>query len=219
MPTPNERDWEVVHGMVRKVRLHFGDLDILADAIAAYREKIIASEREAAADRAKVLREALGMAIHVAVNFGRDHPARDDMLAGPTKIYHDSAAILDGQSAKLHSNIIPFIEAMHCAEGRPIIAERFADNGEHSHWIMIDPKTGDVLAAETGEEPATPLQEARDRGNYPNGFSDKQKELWDLFDELGDDALAMKIVDMFYLRKYGKTFDEYRAALAAKGKE
>jgi hypothetical protein len=35
---------------------------------------------------------------------------------------------------------------------RPIVCEAFADNGEHSHWRLIDPKTGKLLWSELPEE-------------------------------------------------------------------
>lgn len=37
-----------------------------------------------------ILREALGQAIHVAVNYGRNHPAKDDLLANAVKVYHET---------------------------------------------------------------------------------------------------------------------------------
>jgi hypothetical protein len=110
------------------------DYKIPPSALTTYREEIIASEREAAAERIRLLREALGWAIHTAVNFGRDHPARDDMLAGPTKIYNDSAVILDGQSAS------PKDICKRCD---------FYEGCEHEFLHT---------------KPITPLQEARDRG-------------------------------------------------------
>lgn len=36
--------------------------------------------------------------------------------------------------------------------GQPIVAEAFADNGAHSHWYLIDAKTGDKLWSEDPEE-------------------------------------------------------------------
>ena len=35
---------------------------------------------------------------------------------------------------------------------KPIVSEAFADNGEHSHWRLIDPETGKLLWSEFPEE-------------------------------------------------------------------
>ncbi len=35
---------------------------------------------------------------------------------------------------------------------KPIIVEQFADNGEFSHWHLIDPKTGNVMWSSFPEE-------------------------------------------------------------------
>lgn len=35
---------------------------------------------------------------------------------------------------------------------KPIIVERFSDNGEHSHWALIDSKTGELIWSEAPEE-------------------------------------------------------------------
>lgn len=37
---------------------------------------------------------------------------------------------------------------------KPIITEKFADNGEHSHWELINPNTGDVLWSEEKFNPS-----------------------------------------------------------------
>lgn len=34
----------------------------------------------------------------------------------------------------------------------PVLSEAFADNGEHSHWRLIDANTGDLLWTEAPEE-------------------------------------------------------------------
>lgn len=31
---------------------------------------------------------------------------------------------------------------------KPEIIEKFTDNGEHSHWILIDSNTGEILWSE-----------------------------------------------------------------------
>jgi hypothetical protein len=35
---------------------------------------------------------------------------------------------------------------------KPIVSEAFADNGEHSHWRLINPETGELLWTECPEE-------------------------------------------------------------------
>jgi len=35
---------------------------------------------------------------------------------------------------------------------KPVVSEAFADNGEHSHWRLIDPETGKLLWSEFLEE-------------------------------------------------------------------
>lgn len=37
---------------------------------------------------------------------------------------------------------------------KPVLTEAFADNGEHSHWRLIDPNTGDLLWTEDPKEDA-----------------------------------------------------------------
>lgn len=37
-------------------------------------------------------------------------------------------------------------------EKKPIIVEQYADNGEFSHWHLIDPQTGEVLWSSFPEE-------------------------------------------------------------------
>lgn len=38
---------------------------------------------------------------------------------------------------------------------KPVVVERFADNGAHSHWELIDADTGAVLWAEAVQKPAS----------------------------------------------------------------
>lgn len=37
---------------------------------------------------------------------------------------------------------------------KPIVIEKFADNGEHSHWELINPNTGEVLWIEEKFNPS-----------------------------------------------------------------
>jgi hypothetical protein len=38
----------------------------------------------------------------------------------------------------------------------PIVIEKFADNGEHSHWQLIDSDTGDILWSEDDDDIVLP---------------------------------------------------------------
>lgn len=44
------------------------------------------------------------------------------------------------------------IQSTPAPDGQPILAEAFADNGAHSHWYLIDPKTGAKVWSEDPEE-------------------------------------------------------------------
>lgn len=35
---------------------------------------------------------------------------------------------------------------------KPVIVEKFADNGEHSHWSLVDCETGELLWSQAPEE-------------------------------------------------------------------
>ena len=41
----------------------------------------------------------------------------------------------------------------------PIVVEKFADDGEHSHWDMVDPESGDVLCSYPTEDDFPTYQE------------------------------------------------------------
>lgn len=38
-------------------------------------------------------------------------------------------------------------------QNKPVVVERFADNGEHSHWEVIAPKNGEILWTEFNDKP------------------------------------------------------------------
>jgi hypothetical protein len=40
-------------------------------------------------------------------------------------------------------------------ETKPIVVEAFTDNGQHSHWRLIDPETGYIIWTEDPEEDYT----------------------------------------------------------------
>ncbi|MFA5266161.1 MAG: hypothetical protein WC378_20245 [Opitutaceae bacterium] len=44
------------------------------------------------------------------------------------------------------------LQSSPAPDGQPILAEAFADNGAHSHWYLIDPKTGAKVWSEDPEE-------------------------------------------------------------------
>lgn len=44
------------------------------------------------------------------------------------------------------------LQSSTAPDGQPILAEAFADNGAHSHWYLIDPKTGAKVWSEDPEE-------------------------------------------------------------------
>lgn len=46
------------------------------------------------------------------------------------------------------------LEAAKIITSKPVLTEAFADNGEHSHWRLIDPDTGDLLWTEDPKEDA-----------------------------------------------------------------
>lgn len=57
---------------------------------------------------------------------------------------------------------------MQPQESKPIVNEVFADNGEHSHWELIDPRNGKILWV--GDEPTPPVS------GEPGGLQD---EIWE----------------------------------------
>jgi hypothetical protein len=157
MPTPNEQD-EEVYALLLSNKGRCADL-------ATYREEIIASEREAAADRLEALRPTalrLGGYDVIAIDSGK-------------------TAVLSGQSASPPIGYISFDEIRGVAEyfnksGRHVLAKELRDitygkpQPESSaspcygcKWVQRD--TCESPDECTKENPATPLQEARDREN------------------------------------------------------
>ena len=68
----------------------------------------------------------------------------------------------------------------------PMIKEYFADNGEHSHYSVIDSKTGeqlDIVDPETGEKLSVKKKEYKD-----HEFCKSVKCLWRRFSECDVDA-------------------------------
>ncbi len=47
--------------------------------------------------------------------------------------------------------------------GKPIVVERFACNGEHSHWEVIEPIDGAILWSGEDHHPATDWDALRDK--------------------------------------------------------
>lgn len=48
--------------------------------------------------------------------------------------------------------VVQRLQSSTAPDGQPILAEAFADNGAHSHWYLIDPKTGAKVWSEDPEE-------------------------------------------------------------------
>jgi hypothetical protein len=42
---------------------------------------------------------------------------------------------------------------------KPTIVEKFADNGEHSHWELINSETSETLWIEDNRDPLKPIEE------------------------------------------------------------
>ncbi len=51
---------------------------------------------------------------------------------------------------------------------KPIIVEQFSDNGEFSHWHLIEPKTGIVLWSSFPEETVAQGQEINPTFSFPD---------------------------------------------------
>ena len=75
---------------------------------------------------------------------------------------------------------------------RPTIVERFADNGDHSHYALIDTETGELLWSEAPEEEIQELIDKSPTGSCMNIISEEGlSELYriaynDGFDHVGD---------------------------------
>jgi hypothetical protein len=139
MPTPNEQD-EEVYALLLSNKGRCKDL-------ATYREEIIASEREAAADRLEALRPTalrLGGYDVIAIDSGK-------------------TAVLSGQSASPNDGWDILYEKVCDAVDK--MKER--DWSEGTALMLID-EIRQIFEIDT--KPATPLQEARDRGATDEGY-------------------------------------------------
>jgi hypothetical protein len=147
MPTPNER--EIYLGSWCRTKAGSA---ALADLIAQYRESIIASEREAAADRWELL-------IYWAFPWGKYTLAELRARASEEQlkeIAEGRAVILSGQSASPKESSESIKTCETCASldaGCPGADKPCAD-----YWDINS-------AFPSPTKPATPLQEARDREN------------------------------------------------------
>jgi hypothetical protein len=209
MPTPNEQDKKLVDD-IRDNSPAGGypengwEFDLaLGDAwsrVAAYRESIIASEREAAADRAEAWGRSTGW-----IN---PNQAGDSEVAASLR-----AAILDGQSTgyKEAPGIDP--DAYRAAIARAEAAEKTADIANESARMAQD-RVQRLIDA-------TPLQEARDRGERIEKALDslltmiEKAEHKEIFGEehFGSDEQITINGD-----SYSLITAKARAALAAEGK-
>lgn len=69
-----------------------------------------------------------------------------------TRIPRRAAMLLAEEIAKASKEKAQRLQSSPAPDGQPIVAEAFADNGAHSHWYLIDAKTGDKLWSEDPEE-------------------------------------------------------------------
>jgi hypothetical protein len=230
MPTPNEQD-EEVYALLLSNKGRCADL-------ATYREEIIASEREAAADRLEALRPTalrLGGYDVIAIDSGK-------------------TAVLSGQSAspkeELHSpgEVVIYASGDPCPRcGTPL--GRVGLNSDNWHIVCPhcpadfgdangpdgkahnDGMSPEVITyyeqAEKDEypEPVTPLQEARDRGNEDHWLEELLARSTSVIGGLKIKALMLeqqyeelrKRVDPYPANLIAQHY-EARAALAAEGK-
>jgi hypothetical protein len=151
----------------------------LADLIAQYRESIIASERGAAADRLEALRK-------VSIDI---HRVLDGHIVDFHRVARDIAAILSGQSASPKRNL----------------SEALADI-RREFGLIFDAINVDEFMRELRGEPATPLQEARDRGERLEALVSERVALYE-----GTTEEELEMLGLGWVVRA-------RAALAAEGK-
>jgi hypothetical protein len=213
MPTPNENDADLFHYIrpyqpigsgVRVVEAPSANECI--DNIATYRESIIASERGAAADRWELL-------IYWAFPWGKYTLAELHARASEEQlkeIAEGRTAILSGQSASPNEQGI-----LHEARGLLEEALRVCESGNTMRDFPLRIRKWFNKAALIPRQPATPLQEARDRGelreplrwftgemekkltenDYKTQWPDMtNKELLDLWDNQGP-LLVAKVIE------------------------
>jgi hypothetical protein len=213
MPTPNER--EIYLGSWCRTKAGSA---ALADLIAQYRESIIASEREAAADRWELL-------IYWAFPWGKYTLAELRVRASEEQlkeIAEGRAAILDGRSASPKESSEPLTQMCDLGAGGivevPTLAGIKAKQTERGYvnkqgvWI---------------DEPATPLQEAQDRGDTDPMLSLEYQSIRSDYVEMRTRAERLRealvrirdgsLGDGFIVSAT-KLADIARAALAAEGK-
>lgn len=77
---------------------------------------------------------------------------------------------------------------------KPIVIEKFADNGEHSHWELIDPDTGIMLWSENSNV---------DEIIEIEGYRFRRGDIYDIYDCERDKQIFFNRKAGFIVRTYG----------------
>lgn len=77
---------------------------------------------------------------------------------------------------------------------KPIVIEKFADNGEHSHWELIDPDTGTVLWSEDSNV---------DEIIEIEGYKFRRGDIYDIYECERDKQMFFNREAGFIVRIYG----------------
>jgi hypothetical protein len=90
---------------------------------------------------------------------------------------------------------------------KPLLVERFADNGEHSHWALVEPEDGRLIWSEApGEEIQKVYKEPDDNTPGFKDFSDrlvnKVNEAQEFLDSLTNPKVPISPEEI--LKKYPK---------------
>jgi len=62
------------------------------------------------------------------------------------------SAVKFAQETGFVESAVAFRDERMAMSDMPIVAERFTDNGMHSHWEMLNPDTGEIIACEEQTE-------------------------------------------------------------------
>lgn len=77
---------------------------------------------------------------------------------------------------------------------KPEVVERFTDNGEHSHWELINPSTGDVLWSEVSPE---------DEIIEIEGRKFRRGDIYDIYECERDKTMFLNREAGFIVKTYG----------------
>lgn len=77
---------------------------------------------------------------------------------------------------------------------KPKVVERFADNGEHSHWELINSDTGDVLWSEISPE---------DEIIEIEGYKFRRGDIYDIYDCERDKQMFFNREAGFIVKTFG----------------